>query len=147
MIQFPPHLLEPTANVTIPLPKSHIPSRTHFSLIHEPMCPAKPREPALNLPLGSICFLLQHPILSHFSIFCGLSPPQHVIRLLSYISSPSSATAKAEMMLPSSTPFQLLVGSIRLGKLTGLSCRTCTLNSLLPPTLGTRRQQGFINNA
>lgn len=102
LIQFLPYLLEPTANFTTPLPKSHIPNRTHFSSIHEPMCPAKPKEPVLNLPLGCLCFLLQHLALSpHFSTHCGLSPPQLVTQLFSYISFPSFATVKAKMVLSS----------------------------------------------
>jgi len=75
MIPFPPHLLEPTASFTVSLPNSNIPNRTHFSSRHEPTCPARPKEPVPNLPLGHLCFLLQHPTLSpHFSHILWLSP-------------------------------------------------------------------------
>lgn len=61
MIQFPPHLPEPTASVTTPLLKSPMPNRTHFSSAQEPLCPPSPREPLLNLPRGSLCSLQRHP--------------------------------------------------------------------------------------
>lgn len=76
MIQFPPHLLEPTANFSITFSKSHIPksNKPHFPSIYEPKSPAKQRKPVLTLPLGSVCFLLHISLSPHLPMLRASSP-------------------------------------------------------------------------
>lgn len=78
-------------------------NKPHFPSIHEPMSPKKPRKPVLNLPLRSVCFLLQHLPLTTFVHALYLNPsPRHITHISRCRNFCSFAAAKAKAMFPSS---------------------------------------------
>lgn len=108
-------------------------NKPHFPSINETKSPVKQRKPILTLPLGSVCFLLQHlPLTTSAHALC-------LTQIFSCLSFCFFAAAKDKTMFPSSTLLQLPVGSSWLAKLSALSPGHA--HPTLPPhTLGTRQQ-------